>query len=74
MDIDNYIKVEKEALERAYRELGNKIYWKTRYGRDIRVFEMPSEQIVECLDMLDKSQPNSYWSEIFEHELRNRGV
>lgn len=74
MGIDHYIKEEREALERAYKEIGNRVYWKTRYGDEVRVADMPSKQIVECLDMLDRVNPNSYWNEVFEHELRTRGV
>ena len=72
MSIDYYIKEREDKLKEAYSEVGNKIYWSTRYGDNTRVVDMPSQKVVECLDMLDKANPKSYWHLIFKEELLNR--
>lgn len=71
MDIDSYIKSSNAELVQAYKELGGSIYWKTRYGDDIRVEEMAKDHIEDVLKMLYDKDPNSYWVEIFENQLRH---
>lgn len=72
MDILTYIKSKDEELKKAYTDIGNRIYWKTRFGGDIRVCEMESSHIEEVLNMLYDNDPSTFWIEIFENEIRRR--
>jgi len=72
MDILAYIKSKDEELKKAYIDIGNRIYWKTRFGDDIRVCDMKSSNIDEVLNMLYDNDPSTFWIEIFENELRRR--